>query len=75
MEGHAPVVEVPNNGPQLTELPGAEDDVVPGQLHDVEAGRERVAVDEQGRVADDAGAGDPLTIGDQGGEAGPLVEG
>ena len=75
LEGHAPAVEVPNNGPQLTEPPGAEDDVVPGQWHDVEVGRERVAVNEQGCVTDDAGAGDPLAIGDQGGEAGMLMEG
>jgi hypothetical protein len=75
LEGHAPAAEVPNNGPQLTEPPGAENDVVPGQWHDVEVGWEQVAVDEQGRVADDAGAGDPLAIGDQGGEAGPLAEG
>jgi hypothetical protein len=53
---------------------GAKDDVVPGQWHDVEVGRERVTVNEQGRIADDADAGDPLAIGDQGGEAGPLAE-
>jgi hypothetical protein len=30
LEGHAPAAKVPNNGPQLAEPPGAEDDVVPG---------------------------------------------
>jgi hypothetical protein len=64
------VAKVPNNGPQLAEPPGAEGNVVPGQWHDVEVGRERVAVNEQGHVADDAGTGDPLAIGNQGGEAG-----
>ena len=29
LEGHASVAEVPNNGPQLAEPPGAEDDVLP----------------------------------------------
>jgi hypothetical protein len=59
----------------MAEPSGAKDDVVPGQWHDVEVGWERVTVDEQGRVTDDASAGDPLAIGDQGGEARPLVEG
>jgi hypothetical protein len=31
LEGHASAAEVPNNGPQLVEPPGAKDDVVPGQ--------------------------------------------
>jgi hypothetical protein len=46
LEGHAPAAEVPNNGPQLAEPPGVENDVVPSQWHDVEVGRERIAIDE-----------------------------
>jgi hypothetical protein len=75
LERHAPATEIPNDGAQRAEPPGAEDDVVPGQRHDVEIGRKRHAVDEQGRVADDAGTGDPLAIGDQGGETGALAKG
>jgi hypothetical protein len=76
LEGHAPTAEVLNNGPQLVEPPGVKDDnVVPGQWHDVEVGRERIFVDEHGRVADDTDAGDPLAIGYQGCEAGALAEG
>ena len=75
LERHAPAAKVRDDGPQLAEPPGTEDDVVSGQWHDIEIGRKRLAIDEQGRVADDPSARDPLTTGDQGGEARLLAEG
>ncbi|XP_021306354.1 uncharacterized protein LOC110433389 [Sorghum bicolor] len=74
LEGHAPAFQVPNDGSQRAEPPGAEDDVVPGQGHDEEVGWERLAIDEQGRVVDDALTGGALVVRDQGGEAWALAK-
>jgi hypothetical protein len=53
----------------------AEDDVVPGQRHDEEIGRVWVALDEERRVAKDAGTGDPLAVGHHGCEAWTALDG
>ena len=74
LERHALAAQIPDDGAQRAEPPGTEDNVVPGQGHDEEVGRERLAVDEQGRVADDAFAGDAFAVRDQGDEAWPVAE-
>jgi hypothetical protein len=73
VEHHATAAHVPHNRPERAQPPRAEDDAVPGQRHDEEIGRERGALDGEGGVTDDHDAGDPLAVGDHGGEAWPLV--
>jgi hypothetical protein len=68
------VAQVPDDGPKRAQPPGAKDDVVPGQGHDEEVGRERLAINEERCVTDDAGAGNALPVGHQSGETGLLLE-
>ena len=71
LEGHGALDEVPSHGPQRAQPLGTEDDVEACQRHDKEVGDEGCALDGERCLTEDTGAGDPLAIGDHGGEARP----
>lgn len=65
-EGHGASADIPYDRAQHGEPLGAEDDVIAGERHDEQIGRERGTADHDGSAVDDADAGDALPIGHHG---------
>jgi hypothetical protein len=62
-EGDRAVAEIPHDRPKHGEPPGAEDDIVPRQGHDIEISGERGTTNGQRGAADDADERDTFAVG------------
>jgi hypothetical protein len=62
-EGDRAVAKIPHDGPNHDKPPGAEDDIVLRQGHDIEISREQGPTNGQRGAADDADAHDAFAVG------------
>jgi hypothetical protein len=62
-EGDRTVAEIPHDGPEHGEPPGADDDILPRRGHDIEISEERGTTNGQRGAADDADARDAFAVG------------